>query len=221
MSDAVPPSGPAPGNTRNQGPPVPMATAQPLSGTALGAAGEPPPVSSAAPAPVDLDTMWLGPADEAGQQVYLKFLYDVLLPRAFADGGPQDLPKRGAAAYTAERDAALDYLRRCGVNTGTVHEVNKITLHAEHELKEFAILRWVTVSGRGAAVTAQKEREREIIKSCTSNQQLMLIAASCCRDGFYDLTKVPPHLVFDSYPSADERISLCRITGTYARTAME
>ena len=50
------------------------------------AAGGPPPVSSAAPAPVDLDPMWLGPADEAGQKAYWDFLYDVLLPRAFADG---------------------------------------------------------------------------------------------------------------------------------------
>ena len=185
MSDAVPPSGPAPGNTRNQGPYVPMATAQPLSEGALGAAGGPPPASSAAPAPADLDPMWLGPADEAGQQVYLKFLYDTLLPRAFADCGPLNLPVRGAAAYMHERDAALYYLRRCGVNTGTIHPANM-----EMGREKFAIHRWVTVKKNHRA----HDDQVEFVEGCTSGEQLMLIAVSHTNiDGRYDLTRAPQH----------------------------
>ena len=97
----LPPAGPAPGNTRNQGPYVPMATAQPLSEGAPGAAGGPPPASSAAPAPADLDPMWLGPADEAGQRVYLKFLYDTLLPRS---GGWVGLPRGGGRGTVRARE---------------------------------------------------------------------------------------------------------------------
>ena len=154
MSDAMPltPPDPAPGNT------------------------------APAPATVDLDPMWLGPADEAGQQVYWDFLYDVLLPRAFADGGPQDLPVRGAAAYTAERDAALDYLRRCGVRLGVVHPANS----EMHGREKFAIHRWITIS--------KDPDEKEFVEACTGKQQLMLIAVSHTNiDGKYDLTRAPQH----------------------------
>ena len=90
--------------------------------------------------------MWLGPADEAGQQVYLDFLYDVLLPRALTDGGPQDPPRRGAAAYMVERDATLDYLHHCGVRLGLVHPANS----EMHGLEKFAKWRWVVAKDMGS-----------------------------------------------------------------------